>query len=138
MLCSSLFFFFFNDTATTEIYTLSLHDALPISRHHGLLAGDGGELGHGGLERLRVLGRIPHPHVEHDLHELRDLVGIRQPELLRQLRPHALLVILVQTWRRRGLDGRAFRLGRSGPLTLPPLLAPLLVPLPPLWRPPGP
>src|SRR2546430_5982300 len=29
---SSLFlFFFFNDTATTEIYTLSLHDALPIS-----------------------------------------------------------------------------------------------------------
>src|SRR5215204_7649414 len=33
--CSLLFFFFFNDTATTEIYTLSLHDALPI-------AGDGG------------------------------------------------------------------------------------------------
>src|SRR5438105_8926682 len=26
------FFFFFNDTPTTEIYTLSLHDALPISR----------------------------------------------------------------------------------------------------------
>src|SRR2546427_12872091 len=26
----SCFFFFFNDTATTEIYTLSLHDALPI------------------------------------------------------------------------------------------------------------
>src|SRR3990172_5540943 len=26
--------FFFNDTATTEIYTLSLHDALPISRTH--------------------------------------------------------------------------------------------------------
>src|SRR5260370_39089931 len=28
-------FFFFNDTATTEIYTLSLHDALPISRLRG-------------------------------------------------------------------------------------------------------
>src|SRR5471030_3534594 len=27
-----IFFFFFNDTATTEIYTLSLHDALPILR----------------------------------------------------------------------------------------------------------
>src|SRR5258708_10639207 len=27
---SLFFFFFFNDTATTEIYTLSLHDALPI------------------------------------------------------------------------------------------------------------
>src|SRR3712207_7825044 len=36
------FFFFFNDTATTEIYTLSLHDALPISPERtlglGLLA----------------------------------------------------------------------------------------------------
>src|SRR5258708_25262752 len=32
MICLSLisFLFFFNDTATTEIYTLSLHDALPI------------------------------------------------------------------------------------------------------------
>src|SRR2546428_9761487 len=29
------FFFFFNDTATTEIYTLSLHDALPICDHDG-------------------------------------------------------------------------------------------------------
>src|SRR6476620_11869833 len=29
------FVFFFNDTATTEIYTLSLHDALPISRRPG-------------------------------------------------------------------------------------------------------
>src|SRR2546427_9240347 len=30
---SILFLFFFNDTATTEIYTLSLHDALPIWGH---------------------------------------------------------------------------------------------------------
>src|SRR3712207_7989639 len=29
--CAPSVFFFFNDTATTEIYTLSLHDALPIS-----------------------------------------------------------------------------------------------------------
>src|SRR2546430_17431559 len=29
-------FFFFNDTATTEIYTLSLHDALPISNDDGM------------------------------------------------------------------------------------------------------
>src|SRR2546430_11037034 len=42
-------FFFFNDTATTEIYTLSLHDALPIltdsprdpiESHPGRIAGD--------------------------------------------------------------------------------------------------
>src|SRR2546422_1256023 len=32
--CYYLFFFFFNDTATTEIYTLSLHDALPICVAH--------------------------------------------------------------------------------------------------------
>src|SRR5947209_12502536 len=31
----NLFFFFFNDTATTEIYTLSLHDALPIYKPFG-------------------------------------------------------------------------------------------------------
>src|SRR2546427_5480459 len=39
--CDSLLFFFFNDTATTEIYTLSLHDALPISiqgMKHGIAA----------------------------------------------------------------------------------------------------
>src|SRR2546426_1001637 len=34
-------FFFFNDTATTEIYTLSLHDALPISAR---LPGEGREI----------------------------------------------------------------------------------------------
>src|SRR5256885_12228978 len=36
-----LIFFFFNDTATTEIYTLSLHDALPICAR----AGDGHDQG---------------------------------------------------------------------------------------------
>src|SRR5256885_3855228 len=35
MSSNSVFFFFFNDTATTEIYTLSLHDALPISAAAG-------------------------------------------------------------------------------------------------------
>src|SRR2546422_11344215 len=49
-------FFFFNDTATTEIYTLSLHDALPISPapdvHHlpPLLRTDA---------RFRRAGRVP-------------------------------------------------------------------------------
>src|SRR3989442_8572671 len=33
-------FFFFNDTATTEIYTLSLHDALPISSAERVLCSD--------------------------------------------------------------------------------------------------
>src|SRR2546427_2056753 len=39
----SLFFFFFNDTATTEIYTLSLHDALPILGRNKMLLELGGE-----------------------------------------------------------------------------------------------
>src|SRR2546426_394598 len=43
--------FFFNDTATTEIYTLSLHDALPIYRHRvgggvGRAVGRVGDVGH--------------------------------------------------------------------------------------------
>src|SRR2546430_16363598 len=42
-------FFFFNDTATTEIYTLSLHDALPISYTE-----TGGETARG-LHAIRVL-----------------------------------------------------------------------------------
>src|SRR5260370_11135141 len=48
-------FFFFNDTATTEIYTLSLHDALPIylNVNEGPLLSDAQQA----LGRLRALGR---------------------------------------------------------------------------------
>src|SRR3712207_7497241 len=61
-------FFFFNDTATTEIYTLSLHDALPISDRPGV---DGPGMRGPRLQRLRPartgpsrrLG--PHP-ADHD------------------------------------------------------------------------
>src|SRR5256885_10286136 len=42
-----MFFFFFNDTATTEIYTLSLHDALPIS--HQVVA----QVAHGAAREAR-------------------------------------------------------------------------------------
>src|SRR3989454_7117692 len=53
---SSLFsFFFFNDTATTEIYTLSLHDALPISRR--VLRPGGGERGGRGLSGAAMAWR---------------------------------------------------------------------------------
>src|SRR5256886_12617515 len=51
-----LIFFFFNDTATTEIYTLSLHDALPISRALHVAGPGAGDREYGA--RLgRVLGR---------------------------------------------------------------------------------
>src|SRR2546427_10654281 len=39
------FLFFFNDTATTEIYTLSLHDALPISALEASSTGGAGRAG---------------------------------------------------------------------------------------------
>src|SRR2546425_5949145 len=48
------FFFFFNDTATTEIYTLSLHDALPICEAVPRRAN-----GAGHRPRAVVLGRRP-------------------------------------------------------------------------------
>src|SRR5689334_23928590 len=47
------FFFFFNDTATTEIYTLSLHDALPISGE-GLRGA--GARGAGAVYRIASIG----------------------------------------------------------------------------------
>src|SRR5436190_9118624 len=67
-LCSPLFifFFFFNDTATTEIYTLSLHDALPISFVPLLLAvvvpGCLGKVGGGRPERDRKSTRLNSSH----------------------------------------------------------------------------
>src|SRR3712207_7465302 len=51
-------FFFFNDTATTEIYTLSLHDALPICPH---LPGRGRDRRHR-LGDRRLLRRRPRCH----------------------------------------------------------------------------
>src|SRR2546430_9195800 len=58
------FFFFFNDTATTEIYTLSLHDALPILiygmnlrwQQLGLTVSLGGTSNHFCTAALHILG----------------------------------------------------------------------------------
>src|SRR3712207_8664223 len=59
-------FFFFNDTATTEIYTLSLHDALPIFPRVGL-GRDPGQV-------QRVAGEVG------DVLDLRHLVVVRQDD----------------------------------------------------------
>src|SRR3712207_9082241 len=61
-----LMYFFFNDTATTEIYTLSLHDALPICERRRAPAQqrDGGPHEHHGEpahERRRVEARLGEP-----------------------------------------------------------------------------
>src|SRR5712664_4942657 len=60
----SFLFFFFNDTATTEIYTLSLHDALPIYAAHADAQDHQGAIARSGLRRYeaacrRVIGYWP-------------------------------------------------------------------------------
>src|SRR5256885_14873804 len=89
-------FFFFNDTATTEIYTLSLHDALPIC------AGDAaaeplrpGQFQTGRVERAGHAGggrtRLPRPRAHRvsrlgpapDEHALRSTLPVRRRRRLR-------------------------------------------------------
>src|SRR3712207_1669877 len=55
----SIFFFFFNDTATTEIYTLSLHDALPIYQ----------------VATLAVLPLLHHPGARWEYSRSTDVLG---------------------------------------------------------------
>src|SRR3712207_8887882 len=57
--------FFFNDTATTEIYTLSLHDARPICPA-------GGRLEDRGLPRDHLQGRLEGPRRAGDVRPRRD------------------------------------------------------------------
>src|SRR5690242_21362746 len=91
--CSALHpvrvFFFFNDTATTEIYTLSLHDALPISG--GLVIGD---------EMQRV----------HDARQFLAGDGERSEEHTSELQSHVNLVcrlLLEKKKKKTDLDMRA-------------------------------
>src|SRR3712207_9488768 len=56
---------FFNDTATTEIYTLSLHDALPILDSMLVLTGS-----HGAADLLRAGPEERPTHLGHDLRAL--------------------------------------------------------------------
>src|SRR5256885_14877593 len=68
-------FFFFNDTATTEIYTLSLHDALPIcldQQHGGLALVRIGSM-EGSVDLLRIVAaaaQVPDLVVAHVLDHL--------------------------------------------------------------------
>src|SRR3712207_8688371 len=81
--------FFFNDTATTEIYTLSLHDALPISalNHLPTVAGQAVEWRvHGrACLRTRVVGDV-------HLHALRVVRRARSEEHTSELQSRQYLV----------------------------------------------
>src|SRR3712207_7830562 len=86
-------FFFFNDTATTEIYTLSLHDALPISAHAG---GDRGRDRRGGAvgrDRGSAQGDHRGPRGDrHDHAQLRRLLPARSEEHTSELQSRQYLV----------------------------------------------
>src|SRR3712207_7092556 len=56
-----LSFFFFNDTATTEIYTLSLHDALPIYPPERRAGQRGQRLAGAGAARREPAAGVVHP-----------------------------------------------------------------------------
>src|SRR5574337_2070745 len=70
-----MFFFFFNDTATTEIYTLSLHDALPISEHVMLIDLERNDLGRvcvsGSIEVDELMTVESYAHVHHIVSNIR-------------------------------------------------------------------
>src|SRR2546425_12737155 len=68
-------FFFFNDTATTEIYTLSLHDALPIYFHLGDREERGEQrIGHLVLDDLGCLARVVGVDDHLSIREIRDRI----------------------------------------------------------------
>src|SRR3712207_9036834 len=68
-------FFFFNDTATTEIYTLSLHDALPISifGHPTILCR---AIYHGEIKLILGCTQVTHQVEHHFVHLLRATIGL--------------------------------------------------------------
>src|SRR5256886_9040068 len=100
-----VFFFFFNDTATTEIYTLSLHDALPILveaeerfRRLGLTnietrLGDGAagwpeEAPFNGIIVTAAAPRIPEPRSEEHTSELQSQSNLVCRLLLEKKKKH--------------------------------------------------
>src|SRR2546430_12431400 len=78
-------FFFFNDTATTEIYTLSLHDALPIWQFNQAAQGHVGEKNRVESANLQVRAAVSHD-------ESRQNVPIRSEEHTSELQSQSNLV----------------------------------------------
>src|SRR3712207_7530128 len=72
-------FFFFNDTATTEIYTLSLHDALPISIPYREMeeSVELSHIAHEESEELLTLNMGPHHPATHGVLRLLDRKSTR-------------------------------------------------------------
>src|SRR3712207_7941755 len=104
--------FFFNDTATTEIYTLSLHDALPISLPGAGIGqrpaefAEGGQVRHGGQALRAGDGDAPHLPAHH----------IRSEEHTSELQSRQYLVcrlLLEKKKHHTYTDGRSYLLAFS-------------------------
>src|SRR2546422_6395558 len=99
-------FFFFNDTATTEIYTLSLHDALPISRGRSRCRRSLAGRRRSGSRRAELVDGVAER-----LGDLVDLLGVRSEEHTSELqsRLHLVCRLLLEkkkTTTRRALPSR--------------------------------
>src|SRR2546422_3891005 len=94
-----LYIFFFNDTATTEIYTLSLHDALPISRrlrvraHERDLAGPVAD--ERDDQRCACRGRPAHDRSEEHTSELQSRLHLVCRLLLEKKKIQLMIVLFI-------------------------------------------
>src|SRR5256885_16679800 len=99
-----ILFFFFNDTATTEIYTLSLHDALPIChRHDAFAAATGGAV----LVGRRALAHAVFRDRQHKLPGLRHF-DIRSEEHTSELQSPCNLVCRLLLEKKKTISHHTF------------------------------
>src|SRR5687767_15318180 len=90
--------FFFNDTATTEIYTLSLHDALPISRDQAPARGSDDESARLGVMIATLRAAQPeHRRSEEHTSELQSLAYLVCRLLLEKKKLFVTLPFFVRT-----------------------------------------
>src|SRR5258706_10431135 len=95
-------FFFFNDTATTEIYTLSLHDALPIS-FKSLRRQDGWVLE--SSETSNKGGTLNSTRSEEHTSELQSLTNL-VCRLLLEKKKKEKITLMLTTWIKLNIDKR--------------------------------
>src|SRR5260370_6339722 len=109
----NLIFFFFNDTATTEIYTLSLHDALPIYLE-AAISTQGYALSTGALRHFTPVAGPADLEVQAGLHSL-----VRSEEHTSELQSHLNLVcrLLLEKKKKKHAPG-VLHLMRGHPRTI--------------------
>src|SRR2546425_6513775 len=87
-----LSFFFFNDTATTEIYTLSLHDALPICTEKEISSEELGKIVMEHLQKLDPVAYVRFASVYRKFKDVGQFVEERSEEHTSELQSLAYLV----------------------------------------------